>query len=99
MFSKREQLCIAALRRRQPLTDREVMIACGFSEPNQVRPRLTALKDAGVIVECGSTKCPVTSKTVRLVRMAPKEQQTDLPIDAGQIQAIAEGIDQQRRTV
>jgi len=96
MFAAREQRCIEALRRRQPLTDREVMIACGFAEPNQVRPRLTTLIAAGVLVECGSTRCPITSKTVRLVRLATKEQQTDLPFDAGQLAAIAAGINQQR---
>lgn len=98
MFEKREQQCIEALRRRQPLTDREVMVACGFSEPNQVRPRLTKLLALGVLVEVEPVRCAITGKTVRRVRLAIKEQQTDLPLDAGQIAAIAAGIDQHRRS-
>jgi len=51
-----------------PLTDREVMKALGFTDPNAVRPRITELLDAGLITEAGNTKDELTGKTVRKVK-------------------------------
>lgn len=52
-------------------TDREIMRALGYSDPNKVRPRITELVDAGMLAEVGSTRDPETGKTVRLVDVAP----------------------------
>ncbi len=48
-------------------TDREIMMALGYSEPNQVRPRITELVKMGMLHEVGKTKCDITGKNVRLV--------------------------------
>lgn len=50
-----------------PHTDREVMRGMGFTEPNQVRPRITELIDANKLMEVGDVKCPVTGHRVRRV--------------------------------
>ncbi len=61
-------------------TDRQIMERLGFNEPNQVRPRITELIKKGLVFECGSTKCPVTNKTVRLIKIRNQctENQMDL---------------------
>ena len=48
-------------------TDREIMKALRFSEPNAVRPRVTELIQKCILMECGTTRCKVSGKTVRLV--------------------------------
>lgn len=82
LFGKRHQQVLRALRlARGPLTDREVMIALGFSDPNAVRPRITELVDAGVLVEVDSVECPVTGKRVRRVKAATREAQAEFALD------------------
>ena len=49
------------------LTDREIMSDLSFSEPNSVRPRITALIAKGLVREVGTTRCTVTGKRVRAV--------------------------------
>jgi len=49
------------------LTDREVMQALGFTDPNSVRPRITELLDGGFIREAGTTVDSLTGKKVRKV--------------------------------
>jgi hypothetical protein len=51
-----------------PQTDRQVMTALGFSDMNSVRPRITELIKAGLLIESGDTVDYVTGKRVRLVR-------------------------------
>lgn len=51
----------------RPLTDREVMARCGFTDMNSCRPRISELIEGKHLIERGSTKCPITGKTVRLV--------------------------------
>jgi hypothetical protein len=48
-----------------PMTDREVMEALGEAEVNNVRPEITRLKQDGLLVETGKTKCAWTGKQVR----------------------------------
>lgn len=70
LFGQRHKKVIEVLRRATlAQTDREVMIACGFTDPNAVRPRITELLEAEILVEAGTTECPVTHKTVRLVTL------------------------------
>jgi len=49
-----------------PRTDREVADRLGFADPNRVRPRVTELVKAGVLVEVGKVK--ENGRAVRLVR-------------------------------
>ena len=49
-------------------TDRQLMTALGFTDPNSCRPRVSELLKAGMLSECGSVTDEVTGKRVRLVR-------------------------------
>jgi hypothetical protein len=62
----------------RPMTDRELMAALGFQDPNAVRPRITELIDNRWLVETGSVECPVTSKRVRRVRALNSDERADL---------------------
>jgi hypothetical protein len=52
-----------------PATDREVLRGLNYSDMGAVRPRLTEMIHDGLLEECGKKRCPVTHKTVRLVRV------------------------------
>lgn len=49
----------------RPLTDRQVMEHLGFTEMNQVRPRISELIDAGALVEVYDQPDHITGKSVR----------------------------------
>lgn len=74
-LSKRAWLVLAWIDLHGPATDRQVMEGMGFSEPNAVRPRITELVDAGLLVEKDSVKCRRTGKTVRVVARPPKQME------------------------
>lgn len=69
-ISKRAKLIYNHLRSNSDIcySDRDVMIALGFDEPNQVRPRITELVKSGLIKEVGKRKCETTGKNVRLIK-------------------------------
>jgi len=73
-IGKRAQMVRDWFKANGPGTDRDVMRGLGFSEPNAVRPRCTELVDAGVLVEVGSRRCPVTGKTVRVLDLSIAER-------------------------
>ena len=54
-----------------PMTDRQIINILNVLDVNNIRPEITRLKQAGILEECGKVKCPVTKKTVRLVRIKP----------------------------
>jgi hypothetical protein len=66
-LSARAQAVLDWITAHGPHTDRGVMQGMGFTEPNQVRPRITELVDLGLIEEHRDVTCPVTGATVRLV--------------------------------
>jgi predicted HTH transcriptional regulator len=68
--SERAAAVLAVIREQGPMTDRQVMRALKFSEPNAVRPRITELVKDGALVEVGSVRDEITGKTVRLVQAA-----------------------------
>ena len=79
LFSKREFIILHFLEthKGEAFTDREIMTALGFSgDPNSVRPRITGLihgtpkHDGGFVEEAGNIVCPITNKTVRIVKVA-----------------------------
>ena len=81
LFNKRHRLIIDIFRSaHSPITDREAMIAARATDPNFVRPRITELIDAGILDEVGSRVCPVTGKTVRLVKLHTVETQRELTL-------------------
>ncbi len=77
-LSRRAGEVLELLRDKGPATDREIMTALRFSEPNQVRPRICELIELGDVRECGTKICATTKKRVRVVEAVPVEprQQT-----------------------
>jgi hypothetical protein len=69
LFNKRELLVLGALRRWGPMTDREIMMRLNQVDPNYCRPRISDLIEDGVLIEAGEKVCPITGKTVRIVRL------------------------------
>lgn len=63
--TRRDQV-LSVYRTLGASTDREVAEGLGFPEMNQVRPTITTLLDEGLLIECGSTHCFTTDRTVRL---------------------------------
>lgn len=74
-LSARAGAVLAWLHVHGPSTDRQVMEGMGFTEPNSVRPRITELIAQGELEEVRNTKCPVTGKTVRIVRVVPAQME------------------------
>ena len=74
--SERQEKVYATLLARGPMTDREVMHALGFTDPNATRPRITELVDALWCVECGRVEDPTTGKKVRRVRALTDAERT-----------------------
>lgn len=60
------------------MTDRQVMTALGFQDPNATRPRITELRDNRWLVETGTIECPVTHRQVRLVKALNVQEREDL---------------------
>lgn len=76
-LSKRAQIIYDALcKTKEPITDRQVQVVLGFAERGMVQPRITDLINAGLVWECGKTKCKVTNKQVRLVSGVAKHYYT-----------------------
>lgn len=67
MISRRAAQVLAWVREHGRATDRQVMAGLGFQDPNATRPRISELISIGALREVGSTRCPITGKTVRLV--------------------------------
>lgn len=66
-LSARKALVISAyLLAGVPLSDRDVMERLGLTDPNAVRPRCSECLDEGLLMECGSVKCPETGRKVRI---------------------------------
>jgi hypothetical protein len=69
--------------RGTPLTDRQVLQQTGMEDMNYVRPSITGLIERGLAQEVGKTRCPVTKRHVRLVRLAnvPVQVKTSVDLD------------------
>ena len=59
---------LAWIKVKGAVTDRECAAGMGYAHRSMCQPRITELIKAGFLEECGQTKCPITGKTVRLVR-------------------------------
>ena len=64
---KRKRIVIDAFISGGAATDRDIMKRTAFTEPNMVRPSISALLKDDMLVEVGTTKCKVTGKRVRIV--------------------------------
>ena len=99
MFGKRHLLLLAIFRSaRSPISDREAMIAAGATDPNFVRPRISELIEAGILDEVGSRVCPVTGKTVRLVKLHAREVQAEFSLSPESLASFSESMATERRT-
>ena len=58
-----------------PMTAETLMAAMGFMNPNSIRPRLTELRDAGMIRAKGKTKNPA-GRNVTLWEVIPENERT-----------------------
>ena len=65
-IGKRQEEVLNYLRSVKSATAREIMIGLGYTEPNQVRPRLNELKEYNYIHEIGSKRDEFTGKTVAI---------------------------------
>lgn len=65
----RKSEILGAVRRLGTATDRGIAAWLDYADLNQVRPRVTELIAAGLLVELKATRCPVTGKTVRVVAL------------------------------
>ena len=63
----RKKIIFDYVCRHGACTDREIMSALGFREPNATRPRVTELIQLGILREVDSIKCDITGKSVRRV--------------------------------
>ena len=52
----------------EPMTAREIAERLGFSDLNSVKPRLTELRDAGIVEVVGKKQDPVTDRKVSIFR-------------------------------
>ena len=83
LFEERELAILSTLRRLHRATDRELMTALGFVEPNSVRPRITALIDDCVLYHADDKTCQWTGKCVRIValRADPRTEQLVMALE------------------
>jgi hypothetical protein len=73
VFPQRAQMILRALVELGTATDRQICDHLEFHEMNAIRPRLTELIQAGIVEECGDVLDETTNRTVRVVRIAPKQ--------------------------
>ncbi len=69
LSGRRKEIYLTMLRYMPVATDREIKDKMGLNDMNSVRPRITELIKSGHLEETESTKCSVTNKTVRKVRI------------------------------
>jgi predicted HTH transcriptional regulator len=62
----RQAQIIDCIREHGPMTDRQIQERLGLRDMNQVRPRVTELREMRVLREVGSARCPVTGRRVRV---------------------------------
>lgn len=69
----RRRIIYGALKKYGPQTADELMERLGFSDPNSVRPRLTELKQDGLIEACGRRTSKRTGKATAVWQVAETE--------------------------
>lgn len=79
LFSERENDILRAVGKMKRATDREVMLALGFADPNKVRPRITEMLSEGLLEEIGNIEDPISGKTVRVlgIKRDPRKAQRE----------------------
>lgn len=77
-FNRRLTILEAFRKAKTPLTDRQVMKLCGFTDGNSVKPRITEMVEEGHLIEVGSEKDELTGRRVRLTAPRPKDAQQEM---------------------
>lgn len=67
-LNDRQDRILGLIEQKPHSSDREILIAYGGTEMNQVRPRITELIDKGLVEESGNKKCQLTKRKVRTLR-------------------------------
>lgn len=67
-MNDRQDRILGLIEQKPNSTDREILMAYGGYEMNQVRPRITELIDKGLVEESGNRKCPMTKRKVRTLK-------------------------------
>lgn len=81
LFGKRETAVLKTIERLGRASDREIMLALGFTDMNSVRPRISELVDDKVLVEVGDQEDPITRKSVRVVALAADPRKAQRTFD------------------
>lgn len=76
LSGRRREIYLTLKNYSRKATDREIKELMGLGDMNAVRPRITELIKSGYVEEVGSTKCPITNKTVRQVMIINEGQMT-----------------------
>jgi predicted ArsR family transcriptional regulator len=73
--SRHKQIVSVLRKHPRGLTDRDVMMELGKTDPNSVRPRITELIKKGLVEESlQPAQCAVSGRNVRVVRLAGEGQ-------------------------
>lgn len=67
-YSYRRKIYEILSHEKEGLTDREIINRLQEQDVNNVRPEITRLKQDRLVAEVGKKKCPITGKSVRIVR-------------------------------
>lgn len=73
----RHQKIMEAITKHGPMTVDELMVVLGYNDPNQVRPRLTELTQAGALCTIGKRRSRRSGKMVAV--WAINEQKRTAP--------------------
>jgi hypothetical protein len=79
IFSKKEDDILRCLRAIGKGTDRQISEWLGCEHKSEVQPRISELiEQARILEECGNSIDPISQKTVRVVRIIPKDDKNQL---------------------
>jgi DNA-binding Lrp family transcriptional regulator len=80
LFNKRTREILSALEILGKATDRQIQEYLNLPEPNAVRPRITEAIKEGLLSEVDVTRCHITNKQVRVVAIAKKTVEYQIPL-------------------
>jgi hypothetical protein len=80
LFPKRTREILSALEILIKATDRQIQEYLGLPERGSVQPRITEAIQSGLLCEIEQTKCHITNKQVRVVAIAKKTVEYQIPL-------------------
>ena len=67
-LNDRQTHILSIIESKPFLSDRDILREYGGTEMNEVRPRITELIKKGLVQECGTMKCGITGRSVRVLK-------------------------------